>query len=192
MDPMGVIHGRFQMLHKGHMEYLLAGLERCRYLLIGISNPDAATTRFTSANPHRSLPLSNPLTYFERFQMIQGALLEAGVARGQFDIVPFPINCPQLLFNYVPREAKYYMTIYDDWSLEKKATLESLGCHVEVMWQRSNAEKFTSGTEVRHRILEGLPWQELVPPFTYRYVTEHHIDQRLCAMAAQAKGDDPQ
>ncbi len=129
--PTGVIHGRFQMLHKGHIEYLLAGLERCRYLLIGVSNPDPATTRFTSANPHRSLPLSNPLTYFERFQMIQGALLEAGVAREHFDVVPFPINCPQLLFNYVPLDAKYYMTIYDDWSLEKKATLESLGCGMQ-------------------------------------------------------------
>lgn len=25
MDKVGVIHGRFQMLHNGHMEYLLAG-----------------------------------------------------------------------------------------------------------------------------------------------------------------------
>ncbi len=33
MDKIGVIHGRFQMLHIGHMEYLLAGKERCNYLL---------------------------------------------------------------------------------------------------------------------------------------------------------------
>ena len=62
------------------------------------------------------------------------------------------------------------MTIYDDWSLEKKATLESLGCNVEIMWQRSNAEKFTSGTEVRRRIVEGLPWQDLVPPLALIHI----------------------
>ena len=40
LDPIGVIHGRFQMLHHGHMEYLLAGKKRCQRLIIGISNPD--------------------------------------------------------------------------------------------------------------------------------------------------------
>ena len=50
-DPIGVIHGRFQMLHLGHMEYLLAGKARCERLIIGISNPDATFTRFSSASP---------------------------------------------------------------------------------------------------------------------------------------------
>ena len=126
-DPIGVIHGRFQLLHLGHMEYLLAGKARCRRLIVGVSNPDATVTRFSSASPHRSQPSSNPLTYFERYEMLRGSLLEAGVPREEFDIVPFPVNCPELLFNYVPREAKFYMTLYDQWSLEKKALLESLG-----------------------------------------------------------------
>ena len=36
-----VIHGRFQGLHIGHMEYLLEGKKRCDFLYIGITNPDA-------------------------------------------------------------------------------------------------------------------------------------------------------
>ena len=44
LDPIGVIHGRFQMLHHGHMEYLLAGKKRCQRLIIGISNPDEGCT----------------------------------------------------------------------------------------------------------------------------------------------------
>lgn len=179
MDSIGVIHGRFQMLHIGHMEYLLAGKARCRYLLVGISNPDPSVTRFSSANPHRSEALSNPLTYFERFQMIQGALLESGVPREAFDIVPFPINCPELLFNYVPRDARYYMTIYDDWSREKRRALEALGCAVDILWERQSTDKVTSGTEVRNRILSGQPWEHLVPPYVRRYISEHHIDLRL-------------
>ena len=102
-----------------------------------------------------------------------------GVAREEFDIVPFPVNCPELLFNYVPREARFYMTLYDQWSLEKKAMLEGLGCDVEVMWQRTDAERLTSGTEVRDLIRAGKPWQHLVPPFVYEYMTSRGIDRRL-------------
>ena len=178
-DPIGVIHGRFQLLHLGHMEYLLAGKARCRRLIVGVSNPDATVTRFSSASPHRSQPSSNPLTYFERYEMLRGSLLEAGVPREEFDIVPFPVNCPELLFNYVPREAKFYMTLYDQWSLEKKALLESLGCDVEVMWRRTDAERLTSGTEVRTLIRAGEPWKHLVPPFVHAYIMEHGIDRRL-------------
>lgn len=176
---VGVIHGRFQMLHKGHMEYLLAGKERCEHLIIGISNPDVSVTRYSGANPHRSEARSNPLTYLERLQMIRGAMLEYGVKDEEFDIVPFPINCPELLGSYVPSDAVFFMTIYDQWSLEKKASLENLGYSIEVMWERSNSDKFTSGTEVRERIIAGEPWRELVPEYVYRYMTEHEIDLRL-------------
>lgn len=186
-DPIGVIHGRFQMLHKGHMEYLLAGKERCEKLIIGISNPDVTVTRYSGANPHRSNPRSNPLTYFERYEMIRDAMLEYGVPREAFDIVPFPINCPELLFNYVPSYAKFYMTIYDEWSLEKKKELEALGCDIEVMWRRTNEEKFTSGTVVREHIIAGENWEHLVPSSVYRYMVDHGIDERLRRDWAEVK-----
>ena len=178
-DKIGVIHGRFQMLHKGHMEYLLAGKERCDRLIIGISNPDETVTAFSGANPHRSEARSNPLTFFERSEMIRGSMLEYGVPREEFEIVPFPINRPELIFNYVPSDAKFYMTLYDAWSEEKKTMLESMGCDIEVMWRRTNEEKFTSGTAVRECIISDTPWKHLVPDFVYQYMTEHKIDARL-------------
>lgn len=189
-DPVGVIHGRFQMLHKGHMEYLLEGKKRCDRLVIGISNPDVSVTRFSEANPHRSTARSNPLTYYERFRMIQGAMLEAGIPLSEFDIVPFPINRPELLFNYVPRDAKFYMTLYDEWSMEKKAELEKLGCQIEVMWQRKNEDKFTSGTIVRERIIAGELWRDLVPEFVYQYMTENGIDLRLRQQWTDQKAEE--
>lgn len=179
MDRIGVIHGRFQVLHKGHMEYLLEGKKRCKHLIIGICNPDMTWTKYSAANPHRSAAQSNPLTYFERFQMIQGAFLEDGITLEEFDIVPFPINFPEMLHNYVPMDAKFYMTIYDSWSLEKKEKLEALGCDIEVMWQRSNEEKITSGTEVRRLIAEKMPWKHLVPEFVYDYIMRNKIDERI-------------
>ena len=179
MDEVGVIHGRFQMLHIGHMEYLLAGKERCKYLIIGIANPDPNMTKYNHTNPHRSTSRANPLTFYERFQMIRGALMEAGITRDEFDIVPFPINYPELLFNYVPLNAKYYMTIYDEWSREKYKMLQALGCDIEVMWERSNSEKVTSGTEVRELICAGKEWRHLVPNYVFNYVVTNRIDKRI-------------
>ena len=178
----GVIHGRFQMLHIGHMEYLLEGKSRCDYLLIGITNPDASMTRYSAANPHRAKTISNPLTYFERFLMIQEAMLEAGLSKSEFDIVPFPINVPEILFNYVPLDAKFFMTIYDEWSREKYDQLKALGCDIEIMWTRTNDEKVTSGTEIRNRIMQGLEWKPLVPASVYTYIINNGIDVRISKM----------
>lgn len=186
MKPsLGVIHGRFQVLHVEHMRYLLEAKRRCEHLIIGVSNPDVALTRHTAANPHRDAPLSNPLTYYERMVMIRGSMVEYGVSLEEFGIVPFPICYPELLFNYVPKEAMFYMTIYDEWSEEKKRALEELGCQVEVMWQKPAEEKEMSATEVRSNIIHDRLWEHEVPKFVYRYIMEHGIDRRLKELAAQ-------
>ena len=186
MKPsLGVIHGRFQVLHIEHMRYLLEAKRRCQHLVIGISNPDAHLTRHTTANPHRDVPVSNPLTYFERMTMLRGSMVEYGVPLEEFDIVPFPICYPELLFNYVPQDAVFYMTIYDAWSEEKCAALKGLGCQVEVMWQKPESEKEMSATEVRENIIHDRSWAHEVPHFVYQYILEHGIDQRLKQLAAQ-------
>ena len=51
--------------------------------------------------------------------MIQGAMIESWISLCDFDIVPFPVNYPELIFSYTPREAKYYMTIYDGGKQKK-------------------------------------------------------------------------
>lgn len=177
MDEIGVIHGRFQMLHKGHMEYLLAGKKRCKRLIIGICNPDITLTKYDDACPHRAAFAANPLTYFERYEMIKGSMLNEGISA--FDIVPFPINYPELIFNYAPRNAKYYITVYDQWGEQKEKMLREIGCKVEVMWRRTDADRFTSGTEVRKRIMEGENWRDLVPAFVYEYTLQHELDKRI-------------
>jgi nicotinamide-nucleotide adenylyltransferase/phosphinothricin biosynthesis protein PhpF len=181
-EAIGVVHGRFQVLHNGHMEYLLEGKNRCEHLVIGLTNPDITLMHPSITNPYRSEPASNPLTYFERLQIIQGALIDEGIHLGEFDIVPFPIDCPETLFNYVHKEAKYYMTIYDDWGLEKKQILQNLGCDIEVMWQRTSAEKVVSGTEVRSLIANGRSWKHLVPDFAFNYIIDNGIDARIAEL----------
>lgn len=93
-DKIGVIHGRFQGFHNGHLEYLLAGKSRCEHLVIGITNflRTAKSERINSLDNHRLTTQANPFTYFERMEMIRLALLENNVKESEFSIVPFSIE----------------------------------------------------------------------------------------------------
>jgi nicotinamide-nucleotide adenylyltransferase len=137
MIEVGVIHGRFQVLHNDHLKYLLAGKSRCRHLVVGITNPDPILTRHHPADPHRSIPTENPLTYFERYIMIQAALIEAGLGIFQFSLVPLPINLPELYRFYVPMDATFFLTIYDPWGRTKLQHFESLGLKTHILWERN-------------------------------------------------------
>jgi len=180
-DPVGVVHGRFQLLHNDHVRYILDGREHCDHLIIGICNPDERLTKYTKSNPHRSLKENNPFTYYERYQMIKGTLVSIGISTKEFDIVPFPINYPKRIFNYVPRDAKFYMTIYDAWGYEKKEALDSIGCKTEVLREVSLAEKGISGSAVRKLIKEKRDWNAYVPAYVYDYIIHNeNLLARIC------------
>ena len=165
LPRIGVIHGRFQPVHLGHLEYLLAAKEKCHFLWIGISSPDPTSTRKEEADPIRSLSSSNPFTYYERLQMIRDSLLQEGVNRKEFEIVPFPINYPERIRYYTPAKACYFVTIYDDWGHTKLEVLRSLKVQeIDLMWTRPLSERFTTGKEVRQLIYSEGDWEHLVTP----------------------------
>ena len=180
MDKVGVIHGRFQGLHLGHMEYLLAGLKRCEHLFIGITNFDIESEKpYNVANPTRANRSSNPFSYYHRYMMIKESMLEFGATLSQFDIIPFPIEFPEKILNYAPEDAKYYVTIYDQWGEKKLETLKGLGLVTEVMWVRTDKERITSGTEVRQLIRTDGEWRHLVPNAVYDYITRNGLIQTI-------------
>lgn len=175
----GVIHGRFQGLHHGHMEYLLEGKKRCEFLFIGITNPDTGLTRENDTDLKRTKTEENPFTYYERLLMIKDAMLEAGVDRKEFEIVPFPINVPEFIKFYVPLDALFYVTIYDDWGKYKLDTIKSLGVKTDLMWTRTLDERFTSGKDVRKLIAADQPWEHLLPTSVSTYIKNHGLDLRI-------------
>lgn len=180
MDKIGVIHGRFQVLHNDHMKYLLEGKKRCEHLIIGICNPEVDLTKYTEANPHRSKKSSNPLTFYERAMCIKNAMIEFGIKREEFDIVPFPINFPEKIYNYVPLDAKFYITIYDEWGKEKyKILKDSLNLDIEVLREVTLAEKGISASDIRKNIQEGKNWRDMVPNSVYEYIVQNKLDKRI-------------
>lgn len=182
MTEVGVIHGRFQVLHNDHLNYLMAGKSRCRHMVVGITNPDPTLTRSDAANPERSHPDANPLTYFERYTMMRAVLIEAGLDYGQFSVVPFPINYPELYAYYVPMDGVFYLTIYDQWGERKLEQFQAAGLRTEVLWSRPRDQKGLTATEVRARIAQNEEWEHMVPRATADLVERWNLRERLRRM----------
>jgi nicotinamide mononucleotide adenylyltransferase len=176
---LGVIHGRFQVLHNDHLKYLLAGKARCKHLIVGITNPDPTLTRNDSADPERSDAAANPLTYYERYFLLRASFDEAGITQSDFSIVPFPVNLIELYKYYVPLDAVFYLTIYDQWGRKKLEMFKSLGLKTEVMWEKPPEEKGLTGAEIRRRMVAREPWEHLVPPAAEALMKKWGIPKRL-------------
>jgi nicotinamide mononucleotide adenylyltransferase len=175
----GVIHGRFQVLHNDHLKYLLSGKAHCRRLVVGITNPDPFSTKNENTDPKRSNPLANPLTYYERYIMVEAALLEAGLQHRDFIIVPFPINLPELYQYYVPMNAVFLLSIYDNWGRRKLHYFRSMGLITLVLWEVSPDEKGISASEIRGLIATDQPWEHLVPACVPPLIERWGIRDRL-------------
>ena len=180
MVETGVVFGRFQIFHLKQMEYLLAAKMRCNKLYIGITHSDIVSFAATSPlDEHGTTRRDNPMTYFERSEMIRNALLDFGVKRKEFEIIPFPISQPDLILQYAPRDAVYFMSLCSEWDEEKYQILQGLGLNIEVLWRRSGEEKGISGTEIRRLIARNKPWQQHVPKSVATYIESHGIDMRI-------------
>ena len=181
LAPVGVIHGRFQVLHNDHLRYLLAGRALCDHLVVGVTNPDPGQTHEESVDPARSAPPANPLTYFARQAMGRAALGATGAAEADFTVVPFPVNFPELYRYYVPLDALFFLTIYDAWGRRKREYFEALKLRIEVLWEVSPENKGISGTDVRRLMATGGPWEPLVPPAVAALCRKWDIPARLAA-----------
>ena len=179
MIDTGVIHGRFQVLHKDHLKYILAAKKRCKHLVVGITNPDPLLTKEDPADSRRSLPVNNPLTYFERYTTVRSALMEADVSPQDFSVVPFPVNFPEIYKYYVPLNSTFYLTIYDEWGKRKLEQFKVLDLKTEILWVKSLEEKGLSGSDIRNKMAAGEAWKHLVPPSTCYLMKKWAIPERL-------------
>jgi nicotinamide-nucleotide adenylyltransferase len=186
---LGVIHGRFQILHNDHLSYILSGKDLCKHLIVGVTNPDPGATAQDAADPARSKPENNPLTYYERACLVRSALLEAGLEHQEFTITPFPINFPELYKYYVPMDAVFFLSIYDEWGKRKLALFEQAGLRTHVLREVNREHKGISGTEVRVRMIADQEWRSLVPPAVAFLLLAWDIPARLRAFGSNPLGD---
>ena len=181
MSNIGVIHGRFQVLSMKQMEYILAAKMRCSTLYLGITHPDIVNFAATSSLDTSGITKKdNPMTFFERYEMLLKVFEEFKIKRTDFEIVPFPISQPELLRNYIPTNATYYMSIITAWDKERLRILELLGLRTEVIWEKTESELGVTGMEIRQMIADGNPnWQLHVPKSVSEYILNRQIDLRI-------------
>lgn len=177
MVELGFIHGRFQLFHNDHLRYALLAKQQCEKLIVGITSPENASLIREEVDPHRSEAASNPFTYYERFNMVKLALLGAGLKREDFEIVPYPIERPEILYNYVPLGATSFFTIYDDWGYEKLNRLKNLGYGTVVLFD--TRQKAMCSTEIRQKMVNGDNWKQMVPEAVYHYVVENNLVDKV-------------
>ncbi|NMC48373.1 MAG: nicotinate-nucleotide adenylyltransferase [Desulfovibrio sp.] len=179
MHELGVIHGRFQVPHNDHLAYLLDGASRCAHLVVGVTNPDPMLSASDPADPSRSRPENNPLTYYERLLLLTAMLREAGRHPDSFTIVPLPISRPELYRYYVPLSAVFFLSIYDAWGRRKRELFTSLGLAVEVLREVPPEQKGLSATDVRDLMIRNQPWEHLVPPAAAALMRAWDVPARL-------------
>ena len=158
----GMVHGRFQPFHNGHLEYLKGAAERSEELFVGITNPDPQRIKPEASDPLRHLAESNPYTYVERLLMVKAAAADAGIDLALLHVIPFPVNEPELWGAYVPEDVVQFIRLFSDWGGTKLDRLREAGYEVIVLDQ--GAEKEISGAEVRAALRENGDWESLVPP----------------------------
>jgi nicotinamide-nucleotide adenylyltransferase len=158
----GMIHGRFQPFHNGHLEYLRGAAARCEEVFVGITNPDPERIKPEASDPLRHLPESNPYSYVERLLMVKAAAANAGLAAERLHVIPFPVNEPELWAAYVPPDVTQFIRLFSDWGGTKLERLRAAGYEVVVLDE--GAEKEISGAEVRETLRAGGDWERLVPP----------------------------
>lgn len=166
----GMIHGRFQPFHLGHLEYLRGAAERSEEVFVGITNPDPARIRPEPADPLRHLPESNPWTYAERLLMVKAAAGELRLELTRVHVVPFPVNEPELWPAYVPDRVTQYIRLFSEWGGTKIERMRAAGYEVVVLDE--GAEKRVSGADVRAALREGRDWEALVPPGVARVIRD--------------------
>ncbi len=189
---IGVVHGRFQPLHFGHItDYLLKAKEECDFLYIGITNSDTLHTLDNKVNPDRSKSENNPLSFIERLIIIRDTMIYYGFDLTKFDIVPFPINIPKLILNYVPLNSTHYLTIYDEWGKEKANRLKEHDLKIQILFEKDISEKKISATQVRNLILnDDDTWINLVPKPVADHLKRINLKDRLTKLRYSNSTDE--
>ena len=147
MTRPGMIHGRFQPFHNGHLEYLRGAAARSDVVFVGITNPDPTRIKEEPSDPLRHLPESNPFSYVERLLMV---------------------NEPELWPAYVPPYVTQYLRLFSDWGGTKLERMREAGYEVVVLDE--GVEKEISGADVRAALRAGEDWEALVPQGVARVI----------------------
>lgn len=171
----GILIGRMQPVHNGHMQIINKVLDEVDEVIIGIGSAQL------------SHELKDPFTAGERVVMMSQALADAGVDPSRYYIIPMQdINFNAIWVSHVKMLTPPFSVVYSGNSLVKQLFSEE---GFEVRQPPLYDRLHLSGTEVRRRILEDDNWQELVPKATADVLAEINGIERLKNLSVKEISD---
>ena len=171
----GILIGRMQPVHNGHMEVIKQILKEVDEIIIGIGSAQL------------SHELKDPFTAGERIVMMSQALAEKDVDPSRYYIIPMQdINFNAIWPSHVKMLTPPFSIVYSGNPLVKQLFCEE---GYEVRQPPLYDRLPLSGSEVRRRILNDENWQELVPQASVDLITEINGVERLKNLSVKEVSD---
>lgn len=164
----GLLIGRFQPFHKGHLLLIKKILKEIDELSIGIGSSQHLNTK------------ENPFSAEERMDMISRTLEEEGIKCGIYELPD--INNDDLYPEHVMGLVPHFDIIYSGNSLVQRLFRDA-GKKVKEI-ELIEGSVF-SGTEIRRRMLHDEEWKDLVPTKVYNVLLEINGVKRVKDTARQ-------
>jgi nicotinamide-nucleotide adenylyltransferase len=148
----GLMAGRFQPFHNGHLALAKQVLDECDELIIVVGS---AQFNFID---------KDPFTAGERVLMIHDSLAEAGIDLSKCYIVPFhnDENNARWL-GYLRSQVPPFSVIYSGNEFVEHLA-KSLDRSLAVREPKFEKKKDYNGTNIRRLVASGGAWKRLVPP----------------------------
>jgi nicotinamide-nucleotide adenylyltransferase len=162
---IGLLVGRFQPFHYGHLAAVKFALGKVEYLYIAIGSAQKSHER------------ENPFTAGERIEMIKAALDGAGIDGRRWMAIPVPdAESHSIWVSTVVSLVPRFDVVFTNDSLTYLLFKEK-GFKVIAVPYKNRKEY--SATNVRNSILERKDWKKLVPPEVARLVVDFRGEERV-------------
>ena len=159
----GLLIGRFQPFHLGHLDAVLSGLARTENLFIGIGSSNKSNEK------------KNPFSAGERREMIVSSIEPSMIDRIKVFDIPDIGDHEKWTFEIDKIMPKYDVVFTNDEFTKTLFEKREINVIPVILKDR---EKF-SGTNVRELIADDKNWQDLVPRGTRNVLEKINAKERL-------------
>ncbi|HNS25427.1 MAG: nicotinamide-nucleotide adenylyltransferase [Euryarchaeota archaeon] len=145
----GLLVGRMQPVHLGHMQVIKTILQEVDELIIGIGSAQLSHS------------IKDPFTAGERVMMLTKSLSENNIVASRYYVLPIQdVACNSVWVSHLEMLTPPFSKVYSGNPLVQRLFVEA-GYEVKIppLFNRKNY----SGTEVRRRMLADEDWQSLLP-----------------------------
>lgn len=155
----GLMIGRYQPFHNGHLELVQQAMSECEEIIIAIA---ASQFNYTP---------SNPFTAGERTYMIHEALVAKKIDMNKVYIIPIMnLENNAIWLGHVKSNVPEFDTIYTGNKFVKE--LAEQGGAIKIRIPVFLHKKTLNATNIRSRIVNDKSWKNLVPESIYQIIND--------------------